>query len=125
EIYSRSLHDALPICQAENCYLVEGYTDVISLHLAGVENVVASSGTSLTDEQIKLIGRYTDNITVLFDGDAAGMKASLRGIDMILEKGLNVRIVIFPEGEDPDSFSKKLGSTAFADYLKEKAEDFI
>src|SRR5690606_41787681 len=95
--------------QAENCYLVEGYTDVISLHLAGVENVVASSGTSLTDEQIKLIGRYTDNITVLFDGDAAGMKASLRGIDMILEKGLNVRIVIFPEGEDPDSFSKKLG----------------
>lgn len=113
------------IRQAENCYLVEGYTDVISLHLAGVENVVASSGTSLTDEQIKLIGRYTDNITVLFDGDAAGMKASLRGIDMILEKGLNVRIVIFPEGEDPDSFSKKLGSTAFADYLKEKAEDFI
>lgn len=113
------------IRQAENCYLVEGYTDVISMHLAGVENVVASSGTSLTEEQIKLIGRYTDNITVLFDGDAAGMKASLRGIDMILEKGLNVRIVIFPEGEDPDSFSKKLGSTAFADYLKEKAEDFI
>ncbi len=87
------------IRQAENCYLVEGYTDVISLHLAGVENVVASSGTSLTDEQIKLIGRYTDNITVLFDGDAAGMKASLRGIDMILEKGLNVRIVIL--GNDP------------------------
>lgn len=113
------------IRQAENCYLVEGYTDVISMHLAGVENVVASSGTSLTEEQIKLIGRYTDNITVLFDGDAAGMKASLRGIDMILEKGQNVRIVVFPESEDPDSFSKKLGSTAFAEYLKEKAEDFI
>lgn len=113
------------IRQAENCYLVEGYTDVISLHLAGVENVVASSGTSLTEEQIKLVGRYTDNITVLFDGDAAGMKASLRGIDMILEKGLNVRVVVFPEGEDPDSFSKKTGSTAFSQYLKEKAEDFI
>lgn len=113
------------IRQTDNCYLVEGYTDVISLHLAGVENVVASSGTSLTEEQIKLIGRYTENITVLFDGDAAGMKASLRGIDMILEKGLNVRVVIFPEGEDPDSFSKKTGSTAFAQYLKENAEDFI
>lgn len=110
---------------ADNCFLVEGYTDVISLHLSGVENVVASSGTSLTEEQIKLIGRYTENITVLFDGDAAGMKASLRGIDMILEKGLNVRVVIFPEGEDPDSYSKKLGSTAFSGYLKDKAEDFI
>lgn len=110
---------------ADNCFLVEGYTDVISLHLSGVENVVASSGTSLTEEQIKLISRYTENITVLFDGDAAGMKASLRGIDMILEKGLNVRVVIFPEGEDPDSYSKKIGSTAFADYLKDNAEDFI
>ena len=113
------------IRQSDNCYLVEGYTDVISLHLSGVENVVASSGTSLTEEQIKLIGRYTENITVLFDGDAAGMKASLRGIDMILEKGLNVRVVVFPEGEDPDSYSRKIGSNAFATYLKEKAEDFI
>ncbi len=113
------------IKQTDNCYLVEGYTDVISMHLSGVENVVASSGTSLTDSQIKLIGRYTENITVLFDGDAAGMKASLRGIDMILEKGLNVRVVIFPEGEDPDSYSKKIGSTAFATYLQENAEDFI
>lgn len=109
----------------DNCYLVEGYTDVISMHLSGVENVVASSGTSLTESQIKLISRYTENITVLFDGDAAGMKASLRGIDMILEKGLNVRVVVFPEGEDPDSYSKKIGSTAFASYLQEKAEDFI
>src|SRR5690606_39459962 len=85
----------------------------------------ASLLTAITDEKIKLKSHYTTNITVHYDSDEAGMKASLRGIDMILEKGLNVRIVIFPEGEDPDSFSKKLGSTAFADYLKEKAEDFI
>lgn len=113
------------IRQEENCYLVEGYTDVISLYLAGVENVVSSSGTSLTEEQIKLVGRYTENITVLFDGDAAGVKASLRGIDMILEGGLNVKAVVFPEGEDPDSYSRKLGSTAFKQYLKDKAQDFI
>jgi DNA primase len=107
------------------CYLVEGYTDVISMHQSGVQNVVASSGTSLTEEQIKLIGRYTKNITVLFDGDAAGLKAALRGIDMLLEEDMNVRVVVFPEGEDPDSFAKKTGSTAFAAYLKEKSRDFI
>ena len=91
------------IVQLDNCYLVEGYTDVISLHQAGIENVVASSGTSLTSEQIRLIGRYTKNITVLYDGDAAGIKASLRGIDLILEEGLNVKVVLFPDGDDPDS----------------------
>lgn len=109
----------------ENCYLVEGYTDVISMHLSGVENVVASSGTSLTDGQIRLIGRYAKQITVLFDGDPAGLKASLRGIDMILEGGLHVKVVMFPEGEDPDSYSQKLGSSAFQAYLKENAQDFL
>lgn len=111
--------------QNENCYLVEGYTDVISLHQHGVENVVASSGTSLTDNQIKLIHRHTDNITVLFDGDAAGVRASLRGIDMILEQGMNVKAVAFPDGEDPDSYSRKLGALGFQQFLKDKAEDFI
>ena len=109
----------------ENCYLVEGYTDVISMHLSGVENVVASSGTSLTDGQIRLIGRYAKQITVLFDGDPAGLKASLRGIDMILAGGLHVKVVVFPEGEDPDSYSQKLGSSAFQTYLKENAQDFL
>lgn len=109
----------------DNCFLVEGYTDVISLHLSGIENVVSSSGTSLTEEQIKLIARYTKNITVLFDGDAAGIKASLRGIDMILENGLNVRVVTFPEGEDPDSYSRKIGSSAFQSFLKDQSTDFI
>lgn len=111
--------------QYENCYLVEGYTDVISLHQHGVENVVSSSGTSLTENQIKLIHRHTENITVLFDGDAAGMRASLRGIDMILEQGMNVRAVPFPDGEDPDSYSRKLGALGFQEFLKEKSEDFI
>ncbi|PTB96032.1 DNA primase [Marivirga lumbricoides] len=109
----------------ENCYLVEGYTDVISLHQSGVKNVVASSGTSLTTNQIKLIGRYSQNITVLFDGDAAGIKASLRGIDLILEGGLNVKVVLFPDGEDPDSYSQKMGEEAFKNYLTENAKDFI
>ncbi|WP_017732555.1 DNA primase [Nafulsella turpanensis] len=113
------------IRQHENCYLVEGYTDVISLHLCGVENVVASSGTSLTDGQIQLIGRYAKQITVLFDGDPAGLKASLRGIDMILASGLHVKVVVFPEGEDPDSYSQKLGSTAFQEYLQKEAQDFL
>jgi DNA primase len=113
------------IRQQENCYLVEGYTDVISLHLSGVENVVASSGTSLTEGQIRLIGRYAKQITVLFDGDPAGLKASLRGIDMILAGGLHVKVVVFPEGEDPDSYSQKLGSTAFQEFLKESAQDFL
>lgn len=109
----------------DNCYLVEGYTDVVSMHQAGVHNVVASSGTSLTEEQIKLISRYTENITVLYDGDNAGIKASLRGIDMILEAGLNVRAVVFPDGEDPDSFSRKVGDVEFNKYLKHAAQDFI
>ncbi len=109
----------------ENCYLVEGYTDVIGLHLAGVENVVSSSGTSLTEGQIKLIKRYTDNITILFDGDEAGIKASIRGIDMILASGLNVRTVIFPDGEDPDSYARKIGSAGFKGYLESNVKDFI
>lgn len=109
----------------ENCYLVEGYTDVISLHQHGVENVVSSSGTSLTENQIKLIHRHTENITVLFDGDAAGIRASLRGIDMILEQGMNVKVVAFPDGEDPDSYSRKLGALGFQEFLKDHAEDFI
>lgn len=108
-----------------NCYLVEGYTDVISLYQAGVKNVVASSGTSLTKEQIKLVKRYTNNITVLYDGDSAGIKASLRGIDMILEQGMNVSSVVFPEGEDPDSYVRKIGGEAFSDYLETTKQDFI
>ncbi len=113
------------IRQTDNCFLVEGYTDVISMHLAGVANVVSSSGTSLTEEQIRIIGRYTKNITVLFDGDAAGLKASLRGIDMILEGGLNVLAVVFPEGEDPDSYARKLGNSGFQTFLKNNTQDFI
>ncbi|EAZ79252.1 DNA primase [Algoriphagus machipongonensis] len=109
----------------DNCYLVEGYTDVISMHLSGIENVVASSGTSLTEGQIKLIKRFTDQVTVLYDGDPAGIKASLRGIDLLLEGGLNVKAVVFPEGEDPDSYSRKVGSQAFQDYLVENSRDFI
>ncbi|WP_242916775.1 DNA primase [Pontibacter liquoris] len=107
------------------CLMVEGYLDVLSLHQGGIENVVSSSGTSLTEGQIKLISRYTQNITVLYDGDAAGIKASLRGIDLILENGLNVDVVTFPEGEDPDSYIQKVGDTAFKAYIKEKAQDFI
>lgn len=109
----------------DNCYLVEGYTDVVSLHLSGIENVVASSGTSLTDGQIKLIRRFTNQVTVLYDGDNAGIKASLRGIDLLLEGGLNVKAVVFPDGEDPDSYSRKVGSQAFKDYLQENSRDFI
>lgn len=113
------------IRQQDNCYLVEGYTDVISLHRSDIENVVSSSGTSLTEDQIKLISRFSSNVTVLFDGDAAGMRASIRGIDMILEAGLNVRVVTFPEGEDPDSYSQKLGTSGFKSYLDENTQDFI
>ncbi len=109
----------------DNCYLVEGYTDVISLYQAGVKNVVASSGTALTKEQILLVKRYTNNITVLYDGDSAGIKASLRGIDMILEQGMNVSAVVFPEGEDPDSYVRKLGGEAFGNYLESSKKDFI
>ena len=107
------------------CYLVEGYTDVISLHQADVDNVVASSGTALTEEQIKLIRRFTENVTVLFDGDAAGIKAALRGIDLVLKGGLNVRTVLLPDAEDPDSFSRKMGSAEFKKYLKDHTQDFI
>lgn len=113
------------IRELDNCYLVEGYTDVVSLHLSGIENVVASSGTSLTDGQIKLIRRFTNQVTVLYDGDAAGIKASLRGIDLLLEGGLNVKAVVFPDGEDPDSFSRKVGTQAFQEYLKANSRDFI
>ncbi|HNP19848.1 MAG TPA: DNA primase [Fulvivirga sp.] len=113
------------IRQEDNCFLVEGYTDVISLHQSDVENVVSSSGTSLTEEQIKQISRFSQNITVLFDGDAAGIRASLRGIDMILEAGMNVRVVVFPEGDDPDSYSRKLGTSAFKAYLSDNVVDFI
>lgn len=113
------------IRKEDNCYLVEGYTDVISLHQSDIDNVVASSGTSLTEDQIKLINRFSKNITVLFDGDAAGLKASLRGIDMILEAGMNVRTVVFPEGEDPDSYSQKLGTSEFKKFLADNTVDFI
>ena len=131
EVYHKS-NVLYGIFQAKNairttdvCYLVEGYTDVISLHQAGIENVVASSGTSLTIEQIRLIGRFTQNITVLYDGDTAGIKASLRGMDMILEEGLNVKLVEFPEGEDPDSYVQKIGSENFLKHIRENATDFI
>lgn len=113
------------IVQNDNCYLVEGYTDVISMYQAGVENVVASSGTSLTEGQIRLIRRFTSNITILYDGDAAGLKASFRGIDMILQEGMNVRVVLFPEGEDPDSYSKKVSATELEEYIASNAKDFI
>jgi DNA primase len=113
------------IIAKDECFLVEGYTDVIAMHQVGIENVVASSGTSLTIEQIRLIGRYTKNITVLYDGDPAGIKASLRGIDLILEEGLNVRVVLFPDGDDPDSFAKKHNSYEVAAYISESAQDFI
>ncbi len=113
------------IIQKDNCYLVEGYTDVISLHQAGIMNVVASSGTSLTHEQVKLIQRHSSNITILYDGDPAGIKASLRGIDMILEQGMNVRIVMFPEGEDPDSFAQKRRPAEVEDFISRNAVNFI
>lgn len=113
------------IAKEDNCYLVEGYTDVIQFHQRGIHNVVSSSGTALTPEQIRLINRLTKNITVLFDGDAAGLRASLRGIDLILEQGMNVKICTFPEGEDPDSFSKNNELEEVEHYLKENAKDFI
>jgi DNA primase len=113
------------ISQEDRCYLVEGYTDVMSLHEANVENVVASSGTSLTQEQVRLIKRFTQNITILYDGDAAGIKASLRGIDLVLEEGMNVKIVLIPDNEDPDSYSKKLSNEEFLKFLRENETDFI
>ncbi len=113
------------IAKQNNCYLVEGYTDVIQFHQAGIENVVASSGTALTPDQIRLINRLTKNITVLFDGDAAGLRASLRGIDLILEEGMNVKVCTFPDGEDPDSFAKKNSLESLTQYLETNAKDFI
>ena len=113
------------ILKQNKCYLVEGYTDVISMHQAGIENVVASSGTSLTVEQIKLIKRFTPNITILYDGDPAGIKASFRGIDLILEQGLNVKIVLFPEGDDPDSFVRSHPTSEVEAFITDEASDFI
>ena len=113
------------IREEDNCYLVEGYADVISVHQAGIENVVASSGTSLTVEQIRLIGRFTKNVTILYDGDAAGIKASLRGLDMILEEGLNVKVVLFPDGHDPDSYVRLVGTNAFKNHIENNKKDFI
>lgn len=113
------------IRKEDNCFLVEGYTDVISMHQAGIGNVVASSGTALTEDQVKLIRRYSQNVTVIFDGDAAGIKASMRGIDLLLEGDLNVKAVALPEGEDPDSYAKNLGAAGFRDFVAEEAQDII
>ncbi len=113
------------IRQEENCFLVEGYTDVISLHQAGIENCVASSGTSLTVDQSRLIHRFTENVTVLYDGDPAGIKASLRGIEILLEEGMNVRVALFPDGEDPDSYVRKVGGVAFKAFIQTNTKDFI
>ncbi|MGY6649150.1 DNA primase [Wenyingzhuangia sp. IMCC45574] len=113
------------ISKEDNCYLVEGYTDVISMYQKGITNVVASSGTALTPDQIRLIKRLTPNMTVLFDGDAAGLRASVRGIDLILEQGMNVKVVTFPDGEDPDSFSKKRPTHEIKEYLETQQQDFI
>lgn len=112
------------IVKQDKCFLVEGYMDVIGMHQVGVENVVASSGTALTHGQIRLIHRFTENITVLYDGDAAGIKAALRGIDMLIEEGMNVKVVLLPDGEDPDSFARR-GATAFDTYIRENETDFI
>jgi DNA primase len=118
-------HAKKEIAKQDNCFLVEGYTDVISFYQSGIQNVVASSGTALTSDQIRLVNRLTKNITVLFDGDAAGIRASIRGIDLILEQGMNVKVVAFPEGEDPDSFAKKHSDAELKEYLEESAQDFI
>jgi len=113
------------IVKQDRCFLVEGYTDVISMHQSGVENVVASSGTALTPGQIKLIHRFTNNITVLYDGDVAGIKASLRGIDMLLEEGMNIKVCLLPDGEDPDSFARKHNTTEFQQFIQDNETDFI
>ncbi|WP_264519665.1 DNA primase [Flavobacterium sp. N1994] len=131
DIYHKSkvlygiFHAKQAIAKQNNCYLVEGYTDVIQMHQAGIENVVASSGTALTPDQIRLINRLTKNITVLFDGDAAGLRASIRGIDLILEEGMNVRVCTFPDGDDPDSFARKNSYEDLVLYLENNAKDFI
>ena len=113
------------IVKQDRCFLVEGYTDVISMHQSGVENVVASSGTSLTPGQIRLIHRFTNNITVLYDGDMAGIKASIRGIDMLLEEGMNIKVCLLPDGDDPDSFARKHNATEFQNFIQEHETDFI
>jgi DNA primase len=113
------------ISKSDKCYLVEGYTDVLSMHQAGIENVVASSGTALTVDQIRLIKRFTPNITIIYDGDEAGIKASLRGIDLVLEEGMNVKVLLLPDREDPDSFAKKMGASGFVNYILENETDFI
>lgn len=131
EIYNKSkvlygLHFARKkITQEDVAYLVEGYADVLSMHQSGIENVVSSSGTSLTQGQIRLMARYTKNIVLLFDGDEAGIKAALRGSDLLLEEGMNVKVLLFPEGDDPDLYIKKHGSSAFQDFLNTHSEDFI
>lgn len=131
DIYQKSkilyglYHAKQSIAKLDNCYLVEGYTDVIQFHQTGIKNVVSSSGTSLTSDQIRLINRLTKNITVLFDGDEAGIRASLRGIDLILEQGMNVKVCTFPDGEDPDSFARKKTEQELRQYLENNAKDFI
>lgn len=131
EIYFKSkilyglYHARKAVQQKDECILCEGYTDVISLHQAGIENVVASSGTSLTTEQIRLIKRFTPNIKILYDGDAAGIKAAVRGLDMVLEEDMNVKIVLLPNKEDPDSYVQRIGATAFQEYIDKEAKDFI
>lgn len=113
------------IVKMNECYMVEGYTDVISLHQAGIENVVASSGTSLTADQVRLVKRYAPSMTILYDGDKAGIKAALRGLDVVIEQDVNVKVVLLPEGEDPDSYLKKVGATAFKEFIDREANDFI
>ena len=131
DIYQKSkilyglYHAKQSIAKLDNCYLVEGYTDVIQFHQTGIKNVVSSSGTALTSDQIRLINRLTKNITVLFDGDEAGIRASLRGIDLILEQGMNVKVCTFPDGEDPDSFARKKTEQELRQYLENNAKDFI
>ncbi len=113
------------IVKQDRCFLVEGYTDVISMHQSGIENVVASSGTSLTPGQIRLIHRFTENVTVIYDGDAAGIKASIRGIDLLLEEGLNIKVLLLPDGDDPDSFARKTNASDFIEFVERNASDFI
>jgi DNA primase len=131
EIYHKSkvlygiYHAKNAISRTDKCYLVEGYTDVLSMHQSGIENVVASSGTSLTTDQIKLIKRFTSNITIIYDGDQAGIKASIRGIDMVLEEGINVKVVPLPEGEDPDTFARSMNASSLIDYISSHETDFI
>ena len=131
EIYHKSrvlyglYHARQEIVKQDRCYLVEGYTDVLSFHQAGITNVVASSGTALTVEQIRLIARFSPNVTIIYDGDTAGIKASIRGIDLLLEEGMNIKVLLLPDGEDPDSFAKKLGKEKLNSYIAEHETDFI